>query len=454
MRACPPSLLHGRMQLRLRSKAGLGRRRCAVWYPGVVLCVQVLSVARRHARGAREEAERARALALLQGLREAFERRLPECSAGELSTTARHLAGLGLLSHGLLKRIAVWFEQRLARADSRSGLRCVAHILRLYRDAAPLRPRPALLASIGARLSAALASDEAATGESASKWLVPVSPACAADILFAWASVCEGTALPVTVVRALAGTAVAGADAAGKIGVSRFAYALHSVACAVGAAPPAAPATDSKSPMAGLQTDVARWASLVIEHVQPGRPDAARDLGRALHALHALEIAPDAVTVAAAVAKAAALASQVDAHHLHREVNMLATRLAAWHRSGLVSCEPAAHALCARAPELLEQASGKGQQGEVLRRLRMLASTTGVSVPELAGPWPRRASGGGLQEAGSLRGSGAGGGPVVHQQAPCWTAGLQSTTPQAGARGVAPYAWMRGAWRTAVGHTG
>jgi hypothetical protein len=233
VRACPPSLLHGRMQLRLRSKAGLGRRRCAVWHPGVVLCVQVLSVARRHARGAREEAERARALALLQGLREAFERRLPECSAGELSTTARHLAGLGLLSHGLLKRIAVWFEQRLARADSRSGLRCVAHILRLYRDAAPLRPRPALLASIGARLGAALASDEAATGESASKWLVPVSPACAADILFAWASVCEGTALPVTVVRALAGTAVAGADAAGKIGVSRLACVLHSVACVV-----------------------------------------------------------------------------------------------------------------------------------------------------------------------------------------------------------------------------
>ncbi len=90
--------------------------------------------------------------------------------------TARDLAGLGLLSRGLLKRVAVWFEQRLARADSRSGLRCVAHVLRLYRDAAPLRPRPALLASIGARLSAALATDEAATGESASKWLVPISP--------------------------------------------------------------------------------------------------------------------------------------------------------------------------------------------------------------------------------------------------------------------------------------
>jgi len=443
------------MELRLRSKAGLGRRRCAVWYPGVVLCVQVLSVARRHARGAREEAERARALALLPGLREAFERRLPECSAGELGTTARHLAGLGLLSHGLLKRIAVWFEQRLARADSRSGLRCVAHVLRLYRDAAPLRPRPALLASIGARLSAALASDEAATGESASKWLVPVSPACAAEILFAWASVCEGTALPVTVVRALAGTAVAGADAAGKIGVGRLACALHFMACAVGAAPTAVPATElSKSPMAGLRTDVARWASLVIEHVQPGRPDAARHLCRALHALHALEVAPDAVTAAAAVAKAAALASQVDAHHLQRYLDGLARPLAAWHRSGLVSCEPAARALCARAPELLEQASGKGQQGEVLRRLRMLASTTGVSVPELAEPWPSRASGGGLQEAGSLRGSGAGGGPVVHQQAPRWTAGLQSTTPQAGARGVAPYAWMRGAWRTAVGQTG
>ena len=222
--------------------------------------------------------------------------------------TARDLAGLGLLSRGLLKRVAVWFEQRLARADSRSGLRCVAHVLRLYRDAAPLRPRPALLASIGARLSAALATDEAATGESASKWLVPISPVCAADILFAWASVCEGTALPVPVVRALACTAVAGADAAGKIGVGRLACALHSVACVVEAAPPAVPATDSKSPMAGLRTDVGRWASLVIERVQPGRPDAARHLGRALHALHALEIAPDAVTAAAIVAKAAVVA--------------------------------------------------------------------------------------------------------------------------------------------------
>jgi hypothetical protein len=111
---------------------------------------------------------------------------------GELGTTARHLARLGLLNHGLLMRVAVWFEQRLARADSRSSLGCVAHILMLYRDAAPLRPRHALLASIGAWLNAALASDEAATGESAGEWLMPVSHGCAFDILSAWASVCEG----------------------------------------------------------------------------------------------------------------------------------------------------------------------------------------------------------------------------------------------------------------------
>jgi hypothetical protein len=363
---------------------------------------------------------------------------------------------LGLLSHGLLKRVAVWFEQRLARADSRSSLRCVAHVLVLYRDAAPLRPRPALLASIGARLNAALASDEAATGENAGKWLMPVTQACAFDVLSAWANVCEGTALPVTVVRALVGTAVAGADAAGRIGVSRLAYALHSVARAIEAAPPAVPATDNKSPMAGLRTDVARWASLVIERVQPGPPDAARHLGRALHALHALEIAPDAVTAAAAVAKAAVVAPKLGAHHLQRDFYGLARPLIAWHQSGLVSCEPAARALCARAPELLEKARGKKykQQREVLRRLGMLAYTARVSVPELAELWPSRASGGELQEAGSLAGSGAGGGPVVHQQAPCWTAGQQSTTPQAGAWGVAPYAWMRGAWRTAVGQTG
>jgi hypothetical protein len=408
----------------------------------------------RHARGAREEAERARAFALLPGLREAFERRLPECTAWELSITARDLAGLGLLSHGLLQRVAVWFEQSLARADSKKSLRCVAPILGLFRDAAPLRPRPALLASIGAWLNAALASDEAATGDSAGKWLMPVSPACAADVLFAWARVCEGTALPDTVVTALAGTAVAGADAAGSSGVSRLAYVLQAIARTVAAAPPAVPATGSKSPMAGLRTDVARWASLVIEHVQPGRPAAARHLGWALHALHALEIAPDAVTAAAAVAKAAVVAPKVAAHHLQRDFDVLSRTLIAWHQSGLVSCEPAARALCARAPELLEQASGKRQQGRVLWRMRVLASTAGVSVPKLAEPRPSGASGGEPQEAGPLRGSGAGGGPVVHQQALWWTAGQLSTAPQAGARGVAPYAWMRGAWRTAVSQTG
>jgi hypothetical protein len=206
--------------------------------------------------------------------------------------------------------------------------------------------------------------------------------------------------------------------------------------------------------MAGLQTDVARCASLVIERVQPGRGQAARDLGRALHALHVLKVAPDAATAAAAVAKLAALAPEMDAHHLQRTFFGLAELLAAWHRSGLVSCEPAARALCARAPELLERSSGKGQQVELLRRLRVLASTARGYAPELAKPWQKRASGGELQEAGPLRGSGAGGGPMVHQQAPWWTAEQQSTASQAGARGVAPYAWMRGAWRTAVGQTG
>ncbi len=276
-------------------------------------------------------------------------------------------------------------------------------------------------------------------------------------MLSAWASVCEGTALPVIVSRALAGTAVAGADAAGGSGVSRLAAALQSLPRVVGAAPPAVPATDSESSMAGLRSDVARWASLVIEHVQPGWPNAARDLGRALHALHVFEVAPDAVTAAAAVAKAAALAPKVAAHHPPGSFYRVARPLAAWHRSGLVSCEPAARALCAQAPELLEQAGGKDERerGQVLVCLRVLASIARVHVPELAKPWQKRASGGELQEAGFLPGSGGGGGgPVVHQQAPCWTAGQQSTPPQAGTRGVAPYAWMRGAWRTAVGQTG
>jgi hypothetical protein len=340
---------------------------------------------------------------LLPGLREAFERRLPECSAGGLGTTARHLARLGLLSHGLLKRVAVWFEQRLARADSRTNLRCVAHILVVYQDAAPLRPRPALLASISTWLSTALASDEAATSESAGKWLLPVPYGCATDILSAWASVCDGTALPVTVVRALAGTALSGAAAAdtgGSYGVGRLAQALGALARVVDAAPPAVPATGSKSPMAGLQSDVSRWASLVIERVQPGHFYDARDLSRALYALYVLEVAPDAVTAAAAVAKAAAVASKVDAHDLQRYFFALAKPLAAWHLSGLVSCEPAARALCARAPELLEQSRGGAQWGEVLRRLRTLASIARVSVPELAEPWRSRASSGEPHEAG------------------------------------------------------
>jgi len=166
---------------------------------------------------------------LLPGLREAFERRLPECSAGELGATARDLSRLGLLKHGLLKRVAVWFEHRLARADSRTDLQCVADILMLYRHAPLLRPGPALLAAIGARLSAALASDEVATGAGAAKWLVPVSPACAFAVLSAWASVCEGAALPATVIRALAGSAVADAaapDAAGRIAVGSLARAV------------------------------------------------------------------------------------------------------------------------------------------------------------------------------------------------------------------------------------
>ncbi len=240
-------------------------RRCAVWLPGAVLCIQVLGVACRHARIAHARAERARAFALLPGLREAFERRLPECSAGELGATARHLARLGLLGHNLLKRVAVCFEHRLARADSSSDLQCVSDFLALYRHAPPLRPGPALLAAIGVRLSAALAADEAGTSEGAAELLVPVSPACAAEILVAWASVCEGAALPATVVRALAGTAVAGAaapDAAGRIGVGRLASALHALARVVDIALHAVPATDSESPMAGLQADVARWAGL------------------------------------------------------------------------------------------------------------------------------------------------------------------------------------------------
>ncbi len=233
---------------------------------------------------------------------------------------------------------------------------------------------------------------------------------------------------------------------------SAASHALYNVASAVAIAPPAVPATDSKSPMAGLQADVARWASLVIEHVQPGRPHAAHDLDQALYALDVLEVAPDAGTAAAAVAKAAALAPKVDAQHLRSFFIRLAMPLAAWHRSGLVSCKPAARALCARAPELLKQARDETQRGKVQARLRMLASTVRVYVPELAEP--SRASGGEPQEAGSLRGSGAGGGPVVHQQAPRWTAMQQSTTSQAGAGGVAPYAWMRGARRTAVGQQG
>jgi len=231
-------------------------RRCAVWLPGAVLCIQVLGVACRHARIAHARAERARAFALLPGLREAFERRLPECSAGELGATARHLARLGLLGHNLLKRVAVCFEHRLARADSSSDLQCVSDFLALYRHAPPLRPGPALLAAIGVRLSAALAADEAGTSEGAAELLVPVSPACAAEILVAWASVCEGAALPATVVRALAGTAV------GRIGVGRLASALHALARVVDIALHAVPATDSESPMAGLQADVARWAGL------------------------------------------------------------------------------------------------------------------------------------------------------------------------------------------------
>ncbi len=275
----------------------------------------------------------------------------------------------------------------------------------LYRDAAPLRPDPALLASIGARLSAALASDEAGTGESAAKWLVPVSPDCAADIMDAWASVCKGAALPVTVVRALAGAAVAGAaapDAAGKLGFGRLAHALYAVARLITVAPRAVPATDSNSPMAGLQADVARWASLVIEHVHLAQPHAPHRLDQALYALHVLEVAPDAGTAAAAVAKAAALASKVDAHHLRSFFIRLAKPLAAWHRSGLVSCEPAARALCARAPELLEEARGKNQKArqELLWSLRMLASIARVRVPELAEPWLSRASGSRLRRRG------------------------------------------------------
>jgi len=207
-------------------------------------------------------------------------------------------------------------------------------------------------------------------------------------------------------------------DAAGKIAIGSLARALYNVASAVGVAPCAVPVTDSNSPMAGLQADVARWASLVIEHVHLARPHAPYDLDQALYALDVLEVAPDARTAAAAVAKAAALAPKVDAHRLRSFLFRVARPLAAWHRSGLVSCEPAARALCARAPELLKQARSKTERGMVLARLRMLASTAHVSVPELAEPWRSRASGGEPQEAGSLRGGGAGGASVVHQQAP------------------------------------
>jgi hypothetical protein len=367
-------------------------------------------------RAAHAEAERARAYALLQGLQEAFERRLPECSAGELAATARHLSRLGLLKHGLLKRVAVWFEHRLARADTRSDLQCVVDILMLYRHALPLRPGPALLAAIGAWLSAALASGEAATGAGAAKWRMPVSPACATAVLSVWASVCDGAALPATVIRALAGSAVADAaapDAAGRISVGRLAHALYYVASVVDVAPPAVPATDSNSPMAGLQADVARWASLVIEHVQPHAP---HDMDHAMYALDVLAVAPDAGMAAAAVAKAAALTPKVDAQHLRSYLFRLARPLAAWHRSGLASCEPAARALCARAPELLKRTRSETERGKVLARLRMLAPTAHVDVPELAEP--SRASGSEPQEAGSLQGDGAGGGPVVHQQPP------------------------------------
>jgi len=153
---------------------------------------------------------------------------------------------------------------------------------------------------------------------------------------------------------------VAGAaapDAAGRIGVGRLASALHALAPVVDIGLHAVPATDSESPMAdGLQADVARWAGLVIERVHPARPHAARDLGWALYALDVLEVAPDTDTAAAAVAKAAALAPKVDAQHLLSFLFRLARPLAAWHQSGLMLCEPAARALCARAPELLEQA--------------------------------------------------------------------------------------------------
>ncbi len=355
-------------------------------------------------RAAHAEAERARAFALLQGLQEAFERRLPECSAGELCATARHLSRLGLLKHGLLKRVAVWFEHRLARADTRSDLQCVVDILMLYRHALPLRPGPALLAAIGAWLSAALASGEAATGAGAAKWPVPVSPACAFAVLSVWASVCDGAALPATVIRALAGSAVADAvapDAAGRIAVGRLAHALCNVASVVDVAPPAVPATDSNSAMAGLQADVARWASLVIEHVQPGQPHAPHDLDQALYALDVLAVAPDAGMAAAAVAKAAALAPEVDAWHLRSFLFRLARPLAAWHRSGLASCEPAARALCARAPELLKQTRSETERGKVLARLRMLAPTAHVYAHELAEP--SRASGSELRRRGRCR---------------------------------------------------
>jgi len=333
--------------------------------------------------GSEPKPERKRVGALVSALQGAVRRHLPEMTGQDVCLAANALGTLRRMEPELLEEMAGAFEAAMLRGDETVRLEEAASFLNtceLWR----FRAERSLLSCVRDWVTAAACGGGAGAGPRA---LGP--PASAATLMRVWAHDDEvraggELALPMGAVEALTRSAAAGAGAderGGGFAGRKLAVSLHAVASLVRAARKAAPAGGSEQRLVGLDSDIARWAGLAIGHAQPGHPQEARDLGMSVWALGYLGVAPDAATAAAAGAQAAALAAQLPPQRLLLLISMMAGPLAQWHEAGLASCEPAAAALCARAPDLQQQDTAR-----VMELLRRLAAATGVPEPVAPSP--------------------------------------------------------------------
>ena len=295
-----------------------------------------------------DKGECARRDALLPALLEAVERRLPEHTAWELGTVLSALVRLNRLERPLLQRVDGFFEAALRKREETLSLGCMASMLNAC-SVSGYQARSQTMELIAGWLTDAAAAD-AAEGEKL--WLGP--PVSAAVLLCAWANMGRNFALPMTVLTALAGSAVPGAgipDVRGGFSGRLLSQSLYALACLVKKAGGDA-CGEGEGPLQGMHSGISQWAGMAVARIQAGKRHSDADLGWAVWALGVLRGAPDPATAAAAVANVVALASMLPRAAVVPFAKQVSMSLAEWERRGLVSWAPAAQALSAQVPRL------------------------------------------------------------------------------------------------------